>query len=90
LANPAPVEASRRGDRRLLLGHERRGGDELALFVSTKPVAEWSVEWYRTEYYDGNGGRLVPREEPPRRSAAGARRWAVPCAGLRVGTVANH
>ena len=38
-------------------------GDELTLFVSTDPVSDWSVEWYRTGYYGGAGGRLVGQED---------------------------
>ncbi len=65
LANPAPVKASCRAT--AIEGYSSatsvRAGDELTLFVSTDPVADWSVEWYRTGYYQGNGGRLVGRED---------------------------
>jgi hypothetical protein len=66
LANPAPVEAACRAA--VIEGYcsatSVRAGDELTLFVSTNPAADWSVEWYRTGYYGGDGGRLVGHEEP--------------------------
>ena len=34
-------------------------GDELQIFVSTKPVSRFTLDIYRLGYYDGDGGRLV-------------------------------
>lgn len=40
-----------------------RAGEELTLYVSTNPATNWSVEWYRSGYYGGAGGRLVRRDD---------------------------
>ena len=36
-------------------------GDTLKIMVSTNPVSEFSLEIYRTGYYDGKGGRFMKR-----------------------------
>jgi hypothetical protein len=36
-----------------------RAGDELQLFVSSNPAAEFKVDLYRLGYYGGQGGRLI-------------------------------
>jgi hypothetical protein len=46
-----------------------RAGDDLTLFVSTDPPADWSIEIFRTGYYGGHGARLVSRHGPHHGSA---------------------
>lgn len=36
-----------------------RAGDRLAVYVSTDPPAEYTVDIYRMGYYGGTGGRLM-------------------------------
>jgi hypothetical protein len=34
-------------------------GDTLEVFVSTKPASDYTIDFYRMGYYNGDGGRLV-------------------------------
>jgi hypothetical protein len=39
-------------------------GDKLAIFVSTNPISEYTIDIFRMGYYDGTGGRHVKRLGP--------------------------
>jgi hypothetical protein len=41
-----------------------RAGEQIQFFVSTNPAAEWTLEIYRTGFYNGDGGRLMQKLGP--------------------------